>query len=141
VGDRYVLEEMLAGGYNLGGEQSGHIIMLDMNTTGDGLLTALQLMSIFATQNKPLSELASIFTRYPQVLVNCRVERKEGLETNERIREAVNRVEKDLAGRGRLLVRPSGTEHLVRVMMEGPNEAELHTMAEGLAEIIRQELT
>jgi phosphoglucosamine mutase len=141
VGDRYVLEEMLAGGYNLGGEQSGHIIMLDMNTTGDGLLTALQLMSIFATQNKPLSELASIFTRYPQVLVNCRVEKKEGLETNERILEAVNKVEKDLAGRGRLLVRPSGTEHLVRVMMEGPNEAELHTMAEGLAEIIRQELT
>lgn len=141
VGDRYVLEEMLAGGYNLGGEQSGHIILLDFNTTGDGLLTALQLASVMMQKGRSLSELASLFTRYPQVLVNCRVARKDGLDTNPRIREATAQVEKRLAGRGRVLIRPSGTEPLVRVMLEGPNEEELHTMANELAGIIGEELS
>lgn len=140
VGDRYVLEEMLAGGYNLGGEQSGHIIMLDLNTTGDGLLTALQLASIMVQKGRSLTELASLFVRYPQVLVNCRVAKKDGLADNPRIREATERVEQKLAGRGRVLIRPSGTEPLVRVMLEGPNEEELHNMASELAEIIREEL-
>ncbi len=140
VGDRYVLEKMLAEGYNLGGEQSGHIIMLDLNTTGDGLLTALQLMSILALGKKPFSQLASLYKRYPQVLVNCRVQKKELLDTNKRVRKAVSKTEEAIAGRGRLLVRTSGTEPLVRVMLEGPNEEELHTMAERLAEVIRQEL-
>lgn len=141
VGDRYVLEEMLAGGYNLGGEQSGHIIMLDYSTTGDGLLAALQLMSLVAGSGRPLSELAGRFRRYPQVLINCRVANREGLTASERIRLAVAETEQILSGRGRLLVRPSGTEPLVRVMAEGPDEAELHILANRLAEVIRRELS
>lgn len=140
VGDRYVLEEMLSGGYSLGGEQSGHIILLDYNTTGDGLLTALQLMSVVAAKKKTISELAAPFTRYPQVLVNCRVGRREGWEENPRIREAVAAAEEQISGRGRLLVRPSGTEPLIRIMLEGPNEDELHMIANGLADIIKEEL-
>ncbi len=140
VGDRYVLEEMLAGGYNLGGEQSGHIIMLDHSTTGDGLLASLQFVSLVAGSGGPLSALAGRFRRYPQVLVNCRVANREGLAESERICLAVAETEKILAGRGRLLVRPSGTEPLVRVMVEGPDEAELHILANRLAEVIRIEL-
>jgi phosphoglucosamine mutase len=140
VGDRYVLETMLAEGYNLGGEQSGHIIMLDYNTTGDGLLTALQIMQIMVVKKQPLSELASLMTRYPQVLVNCIVGARDGWDTNTRIQQATADVGKALAGRGRVLVRPSGTELLIRVMLEGPNEEELHTMAKGLADVIRDEL-
>lgn len=139
VGDRYVLEEMLAGGYNLGGEQSGHIILLDYSTTGDGLLAALQLMSVVAA-GCPLSALAGLMKRYPQVLVNCRVGRRDGLEANERIRLAVAETEQALAGRGRLLVRSSGTEPLVRVMLEGPDEAELYIMANSLVSVIQEEL-
>jgi len=139
VGDRYVLEEMLAGGYNLGGEQSGHIILLDYSTTGDGLLAALQLMKVVAA-GRPLSALAGLMKRYPQVLVNCRVGRRDGLEANERIRLAVAETEQALAGRGRLLVRSSGTEPLVRVMLEGPDEAELHIMANSLVNVIQEEL-
>lgn len=141
VGDRYVLEEMLAGGYNLGGEQSGHIILLDDNTTGDGLLTALQVLSVVAEKGQSLSQLASLFTRYPQVLVNCRIATRDGWDTNQNIRAAVTLVEEALAGRGRLLVRPSGTEPLIRVMLEGPNEGELHILANGLADVIKKELT
>jgi phosphoglucosamine mutase len=139
VGDRYVLEEMLAGGYNLGGEQSGHIIMLDHSTTGDGLLAALQLMSLVAGSGRPLSALSGHIQRYPQVLVNCRVARREGLAESERLRLAVAETERILAGRGRLLVRPSGTEPLVRVMLEGPDENELHILANKLADIILEE--
>ena len=140
VGDRYVLETMLAQGYSLGGEQSGHIIMLDYNTTGDGLLTALQIMQIMAVKKQPLSKLASLMTRYPQVLVNCTVGNRDGWDTNSRIQQATADVEKALVGHGRVLVRPSGTEPLIRVMLEGPNEEELHTMAKGLADVIREEL-
>jgi len=140
VGDRYVLEEMLAGGYNLGGEQSGHIILLDYNTTGDGVMTALQLATALVEKQQPLSGLAASFTRYPQVLVNCRVKAITGWEKNDRISQAMADVEKKLVGSGRLLVRPSGTEPLIRVMLEGPNEAELHMMASELAEVIKEEM-
>ena len=140
VGDRYVLEEMLAGNHSLGGEQSGHIIMLDYNTTGDGLLTALQVMAVMAEMKTTLSELASPFIRYPQVLVNCRVGSRDGWDTNPRIAAAISEAEEKLAGNGRLLVRPSGTEPLIRVMMEGQNEDELHIMANRLADIIKLEL-
>ncbi|MBS4030546.1 MAG: phosphoglucosamine mutase [Clostridiales bacterium] len=140
VGDRYVLETMLAEGYNLGGEQSGHIIMLDYNTTGDGLLTALQIMQTMVKKNQSLSKLASLMTRYPQVLINCTVRSRDGWDTNTRIQQATADVEKALAGQGRVLVRPSGTEPLIRVMLEGPNEEELHTMANELADVIREEL-
>ncbi len=140
VGDRYVLEKMLAEGYNLGGEQSGHIIMLDYNTTGDGLLTALLIMRILAEKKQTLSKLSSLMIRYPQVLENCVVNCKDGWNTNECIQQAIAHAEKTLSGRGRLLVRPSGTEPLIRVMLEGPNEEELHTMAKELAAVIRDEL-
>jgi phosphoglucosamine mutase len=140
VGDRYVLEEMLAGNHSLGGEQSGHIIMLDYNTTGDGLLTALQVMAVMAETKTTLLELASPFIRYPQVLVNCRVGSRDGWDTNPRISAAISETEEKLAGNGRLLVRPSGTEPLIRVMMEGQNEDELHIMANRLADVIKEEL-
>jgi phosphoglucosamine mutase len=139
VGDRYVLEEMLAGGYNLGGEQSGHIIMLDYNTTGDGILTALHLTAALAEKKQSITRAAASFTRYPQVLVNCRVRNREGWDTNPAIRRAIAETEEILAGRGRLLVRASGTEPLIRVMAEGPNEEELHILANRLAEFIRDE--
>ena len=140
VGDRYVLETMLAGGYNLGGEQSGHIILLDHNTTGDGLLTALQLALVMSEKAQPLSRLAAGFTRYPQVLVNCRVSKRQGWEQNICIQQAIQETEEKLDGRGRLLVRPSGTEPLIRVMVEGQDEAEIQALAENLAAIITQEL-
>lgn len=141
VGDRYVLEEMLAGGYNLGGEQSGHIILLDYNTTGDGILTALQIAAILAEKQQTLSGLAASFIRYPQVLVNCRVNDSNGWETNAHISQAMADVSKKLAGAGRVLVRPSGTEPLIRVMLEGPDESELHMMASVLATVIKGELS
>jgi phosphoglucosamine mutase len=141
VGDRYVLEEMLAGGYALGGEQSGHIILLDYNTTGDGLLTALQLAAIAVAGGKSLKELAADFTRYPQVLVNCRVKKREGWDNNPRIRAAIAETEDALHGSGRLLIRPSGTEPLIRVMLEGQDEDQLRSMAEKLADIIMAELS
>jgi phosphoglucosamine mutase len=140
VGDRYVLEEMLSGGHNLGGEQSGHIIMLDQSTTGDGLLTALQLMAVMVQNQKPLSALISVFSRYPQVLVNCRVRNKEGLSQNPRVAAAIQKAETALAGTGRLLVRPSGTEPLVRIMLEGQNEDQLHKMAREIADVVEKEL-
>lgn len=139
VGDRYVLEEMLAGGYNLGGEQSGHIILLDYATTGDGLLTALQLVSVLAEKGRSLAELAAVYTRYPQVLVNCRVSRREGWDQNRRIQEAIREVQQKLEGRGRLLVRPSGTEPLIRVMVEGEDEEEIKALADNLAAVITAE--
>lgn len=140
VGDRYVLERMLQEGYNLGGEQSGHIILLPYNTTGDGLLTALHVAANAIEKKQPLAQLAAAFTRYPQVLVNCRITNRDGWEQNECIAAAIQETEEKLAGQGRLLVRPSGTEPLIRVMLEGPNEAALHKMASDLASIITKEL-
>lgn len=139
VGDRYVMEEMKKGGYLLGGEQSGHIIMLAHNTTGDGLLTALQLTDIMVESQKPLSELRSVMRTYPQVLINVRVQTKDGWKENAKIQAAIARVEDILGSDGRVLVRPSGTEPLIRVMAEGPEEDSLRQYCNDIADIVRQE--
>ncbi|HEY5648531.1 MAG TPA: phosphoglucosamine mutase, partial [Nitrospiria bacterium] len=122
VGDRYVLERMLQEGYNFGGEQSGHIISLDHNTTGDGLITALQVLAEMKTTGKKLSELAGVMTVFPQVLVNVRVRERRELESLPKVTRHIGKIEKELDGRGRLLVRFSGTEPVVRIMLEGENE-------------------
>lgn len=118
VGDRYVLEEMLANGYNFGGEQSGHLILLDYGTTGDGMLNAVLLAKIVAEKNVALAELAKDMPKYPQLLKNLRVEDKQAMMSNEAILAVIASVEEEMDGRGRVLVRPSGTEPLVRVMVE-----------------------
>lgn len=141
VGDRYVLETMLSDEYNFGGEQSGHVIFLDYNTTGDGILTALQLARILVLEKKPLSQLTKIMTKLPQVLKNARVKKIGYLPDNLRINQAVLAAEKKLGSTGRVLVRPSGTEPLVRVMLEGQNEKELHIMAEEIVQVIKEELS
>jgi len=140
VGDRYVMEEMIKGGYNLGGEQSGHIIMLDYNTTGDGMLTAIQLLDVIVSEGKPLSQLASKMRKYPQILINVRVADKSKLDGNERIKEAIQQVEEQLGNSGRVLVRPSGTEPIVRVMAEGPSEEELQHYVDRIVEVVKTEL-
>lgn len=140
VGDRYVVEEMVRGGYNLGGEQSGHIIFLDYNTTGDGLLTGLQLLNIIKETGKPLSELKQVMTKFPQILVNVPVADKSKLAGNEAIEEKIKEVEAELAGNGRVLVRPSGTEPIVRVMAEGPDAGELNLLVYRIVEVVKQEL-
>lgn len=140
VGDRYVLEAMLKEGYNFGGEQSGHIIFLDYNTTGDGLLTALQLMRILAETGKPFSELACLMKKYPQVLKNTRVNHINQLHKNDRIKKIISLTESKLGDTGRVLVRASGTEPLVRVMLEGQNEEELHIMADKIVKVVEEEL-
>lgn len=136
VGDRYVMEEMRKGGYNLGGEQSGHIIFLDYNTTGDGMLTALQLVNVIKETGKPLSELANEMEIYPQVLKNVRVVDKHDAITNPKIQEEIERVERELDGEGRVLVRPSGTEPLVRVMVEAPTKEDCEKYADQVANVI-----
>lgn len=140
VGDRYVLEMMRTNEALLGGEQSGHIIDARRGTTGDGLMTAVSLFSILARSRKTLAELASALHVAPQILVNVRVEDKAALEHSESIRRAVQEVEKTLAGRGRALVRASGTEPLVRVMLEGDDRSEIDRLAHELAEVIRREV-
>ncbi len=140
VGDRYVLEEMLKGGYGLGGEQSGHVIFGALSTTGDGILTAVQLLSILARERQPLSVLAGRMQRLPQWLENVRVARKEGWDQNPAIREAIARAEAELAGQGRVLVRASGTEPLIRVMLEGADMAQIQRLSAAIAEVIRTEL-
>ncbi len=140
VGDRYVMERMIDGGYNLGGEQSGHIIFLDCNTTGDGLISALQVLAIMKQTGKPLSELAACMKTYPQTLVNVKVKARHDLATIPEIAKRMAEIEKKLAGTGRLLVRYSGTEPKVRVMIEGESEEEINELAQGLAGIIRVKL-
>ena len=138
VGDRYVLEEMLAKGYSLGGEQSGHIIFLDHNSTGDGLVTALQVASIVKRTGKSLFELKNVMKVLPQVLVNAKVPNnmKNIHEEDEEIIAEIKKMEAALDGCGRVLIRPSGTEPLVRVMLEGENQAEIDEMAHNLAKMI-----
>ncbi|HKW45442.1 MAG TPA: phosphoglucosamine mutase [Candidatus Eremiobacteraceae bacterium] len=131
VGDRYVLEEMQRGGHRLGGEQSGHIIDLASNTTGDGLATAVRVFTLIGTGGT-LAELASVMTTLPQILVNVRVRDKSCLDVDDRVKTAVAEVEAALAGRGRLLVRPSGTEPLVRIMIEGDDVIEMKRLAAGI---------
>lgn len=140
VGDRHVMEAMRKGGYNLGGEQSGHIILLDYATTGDGLLTALQLTSVVASSGKPLSKLASLMHKYPQVLRNVRVANKHAWADNAAVRAAIREAEAALGESGRVLVRPSGTEPLVRVMVEGPDEETIQAWAEHIADTLQREL-
>ncbi|MBI2350152.1 MAG: phosphoglucosamine mutase [Deltaproteobacteria bacterium] len=140
VGDRYVVEEMLKGGYNLGGEQSGHLIFLDHNTTGDGCLTSLQLLAVMVDKGCRLGELKKVMTRLPQVLVNVGVKEKRDISRLPRVRAKIEAVEKELGERGRILVRYSGTEPLARVMLEGEDEEKIRQMAHEIAEEIRLEL-
>lgn len=140
VGDRYVLEEMLKQGYKLGGEQSGHIIFLDYNTTGDGLVTGLQISSIVKNSGKKLSELASMMRKLPQILANATVpnDKKNIYNEDEEIKSEIKKLEDKLDSCGRVLIRPSGTEPLVRVMLEGENQEELNVMANSLAQLIEK---
>ncbi|WP_203333917.1 phosphoglucosamine mutase [Planococcus beigongshangi] len=140
VGDRYVVEEMRKNGYNLGGEQSGHIIFLDYNTTGDGLLTGLQLVNIMKVTGKKLSELAGEMTIFPQKLVNIRVTDKHAVTDNEKVAAEIAEVENEMNGNGRVLVRPSGTEPLVRVMVEAASEEDCENYVERIAEVVRAEM-
>ncbi len=140
VGDRYVLEKMRETGAVLGGEQSGHIIFSEYNTTGDGIATALQLLKVMGETGKHLSELGAQMLRLPQVLVNIRVKDKAGFDTNRAIKEAICRAEQDLGGQGRVLVRTSGTEPLVRVMAEGPDEKTLKELAGRIVGVVEREL-
>lgn len=142
VGDRYVLEEMLKNGYNLGGEQSGHIILLDYNPTGDGILTSVMLIQAVLEANKKASEMAEVIKLYPQVLVNAKVnsEKKYDYDKNEKIQEAIKKLEKEFAGNGRVLIRPSGTEPLVRVMIEGENQQDITKKAKDMASLIEENM-
>lgn len=143
VGDRYVLEEMKNSGYNLGGEQSGHMIFLDYNTTGDGVLSSLVLAQIVLEEQKKLSELAAVMTQYPQVLVNARIknENKNRYMEYPQIKSEIERIESLLDGCGRVLIRPSGTEPLVRVMLEGKEEGQIKELATNLANLIQEKLS
>ncbi len=142
VGDRYVLENMVENGYSIGGEQSGHIILLSHNTTGDGLATALQISTIVKESNKSLSELAKVMKVLPQVLVNAKVPNsmKNIHEVDEEIKSEIKKIEEALEGAGRVLIRPSGTEPLVRVMLEGENQEEIDKMANNLAALIESKV-
>lgn len=140
VGDRYVMAEMLRGGYNLGGEQSGHVIFLDHNTTGDGILTAIQLVDTLLASGKPLSELKKVMKQYPQVLVNVRVQDKSKFAGNAAIADAIAGVEYELGDNGRVLVRPSGTESLIRVMAEGPEKVELEKLVAQIVGVVEKQL-
>lgn len=140
VGDRYVVEEMKKNGYNLGGEQSGHIIFLDYNTTGDGLLTGLQLVNIMKATGKPLSELANEMKKFPQKLVNIRVTDKYHVTDNEKVKAIIEEVEAEMNGNGRILVRPSGTEPLVRVMAEAATEELCTEYVDRIAKVVEEEM-
>ena len=141
VGDRYVLEDMKAGGYSLGGEQSGHVIMLDHGTTGDGVLTGLMLASRVAETGRSLAELASVMTRLPQILVNVKGVDKDAVDDNAVVATAVAAAEAELADTGRILLRKSGTEPLVRVMVEAPDQAQADAIAHRLAGVVKDELS
>lgn len=140
VGDRYVMEEMVKSGYNLGGEQSGHVIFLDHHTTGDGLLTGVQLLNVMKQTGKKLSELAEEVTTYPQKLVNIPVTDKYNVMSNPAISTVISEVEEEMGDNGRVLVRPSGTESLLRVMAEAASEAEVNEYVERIAKVVRDEL-
>jgi phosphoglucosamine mutase len=140
VGDRYVLEEMRDGGFNLGGEQSGHVIFADYATTGDGLLTGLQLAAQVALTGRPLKELATVMTKLPQTLINVRGVDRTRVNSSEPLAAAVALAESELGDTGRVLLRPSGTEPVVRVMVEAGDEATAQSIAERLAQVVRTEL-
>ena len=140
VGDRYVLEEMLKSGYNLGGEQSGHVILLDYNPTGDGILTSLMLIQTILESGKKASELSGLLQKYPQVLINAKVssDKKYDYETNPEIKSAMDALQEKFSGNGRVLIRPSGTEPLVRVMIEGQDKAIIEAEARKLCNLIEK---
>ena len=140
VGDRYVVEEMRRGSYNLGGEQSGHIVMMDYNTTGDGLLTGIHLASIVKRSGKTLSELAGQMTKYPQRLVNIKVSDKHAVEENTHVAAVIQEVETEMNGEGRVLVRPSGTEPLVRVMVEAKSDEDAERFVNKIADVVREHM-
>lgn len=140
VGDRYVVEAMREGDFNLGGEQSGHIIFLDHNTTGDGLLTGIQLVNIMKATGKKLSELAAEMKTFPQKLVNIRVQDKHHVAENPKVSKAIEEVEAEMAGNGRVLVRPSGTEPLVRVMVEALTEEDTERYCSKIADVVVAEM-
>ncbi|WP_053206333.1 phosphoglucosamine mutase [Jiangella muralis] len=140
VGDRYVLEAMKAGGYNLGGEQSGHVLLLDHGTTGDGVLTAVHLLAHVASSGTPLAELAGVVQRLPQVLVNVKGVDKSRVTVDEGVKTAVAEAEAELGATGRVLLRPSGTEPLVRVMVEAATPEQAETVARRLAATVQAEL-
>ncbi len=142
VGDRYVLEEMLKHNYNVGGEQSGHMIFLDYNTTGDGILSSVILANVLASKNTALSKAAKIMDKYPQILVNVKVknEYKEKYMDFETIRSEIDKIENELDGDGRVLIRASGTEPLIRIMLEGKNVDEISKLANGLADLMEKTL-
>ena len=143
VGDRYVIEEMKKSGHNLGGEQSGHMIFLDYNTTGDGTLSSLIVSKIVKEEGKTLSEQSALMTTYPQVLINVDVknEVKNKFMENDEIRTEIEKLEKLMAGTGRVLIRPSGTQPLVRVMLEGKDEGQIRELAQELADLIKAKLS
>jgi len=140
VGDRYVVEAMRNGGYNLGGEQSGHIIFLDHSRTGDGLMTALQTLAVMARAQKPLSDLTGSFERLPQVMLSVRVFEKKPVDSLSSVQDAIKQVESELGKNGRVLIRYSGTEPLVRIMVEGEDEGRVAELGEYLADELRRAL-
>ncbi|SYZ78212.1 phosphoglucosamine mutase [Trichococcus shcherbakoviae] len=140
VGDRYVVEEMRKNGYNLGGEQSGHVVFLEMNTTGDGLLTGIQLLNVMKQTGKKLSELADEVTLYPQELVNVRVSEKDGVMEIPAVKAVIEEVEAEMAGKGRILVRPSGTEPLLRVMAEAETDEKCHEYVMRIVDVVKAEI-
>lgn len=140
VGDRYVVEEMRKNDYNFGGEQSGHMVFLDFNTTGDGMLSGIQLLSIMKQTGKKLSELADEVTIYPQKLVNIRVSNKNGAMEVPAIKKVIEEAEAEMNGEGRILVRPSGTEPLLRVMAEAPTDEKVNYYVDKIANIVREEI-
>jgi phosphoglucosamine mutase len=141
VGDKYVMEKMIEGGYALGGEQSGHVILADHLPTGDGMATALAVLRVMAESGRELHELASALKTFPQTLVNVRVKERTPVADVPEIQAAIARVESALAGRGRVLVRYSGTEPLLRIMIEGEDQATVQAWAEEIADAVRTALT
>ena len=142
VGDRYVLEQMLKEGFNLGGEQSGHVILLDYNPTGDGILTSLMLIKAILEEGKKASDLGEMVKLYPQILINAKVNsnKKYDYDKNTDIKNAIEILEKEFAGNGRVLIRPSGTEPLVRIMIEGEDQAYITKKAKEIADLIEEKL-
>jgi len=140
VGDRYVVEEMRKNDYNFGGEQSGHMIFLDFNTTGDGMLSGIQLLNIMKQTGKKLSELAAEVTIYPQKLVNIRVSDKNGAMDVPAIKKVIEEAEAEMGSEGRILVRPSGTEPLLRVMAEAPSDEKVNYYVDKIAAVVKEEI-
>ena len=140
MGDRYVVEEMKENGYNLGGEQSGHVVFFDYLTTGDGLLTGIQLLHVMKETGKTLSELASEVVPYPQKLVNVPVKDKHNVMNNPAIKEVIEEVEGEMGDNGRVLVRPSGTESLLRIMAEAPTQEEVDAYVSRIQEVVVAEI-